>query len=130
MSAPSDQTPASSPSQLSPGDERLWATLTHLIAGGVNILSGLGAGFIAAIITYFVFRDRGPFVRQHVTTTLNFQLTLIIATIVGYITTFILIGFLILALVAIANIIFTIIAIIKANRGEYYQYPFTIKFVH
>ena len=36
-----------------------------------------------ALIGYLVLKDRGPFVRAHTATALNFQLTLLIAYVVG-----------------------------------------------
>jgi uncharacterized Tic20 family protein len=107
--------------QLSPADEKLWATLIHV--GGILF------GFLPALIGYLVLRDRGPFVRQHTATALNFQITLAIAYIVGWILTIVLVGFIILAAVWAVNIIFSIIAAVKANQGQYYTYPLAIKFV-
>lgn len=113
---------APQPSQpLSPSDEKLWATLVHV--GGIFI------GFWSSLIGYLILKDRGPFVRAHTATALNFQLTLVIAEIVGWITTFILIGFLILGAVYIVRIIFSIIAAVAANKGDWYTYPLSIKFV-
>ena len=73
------------PSPLSPADEKLWATLIHL--------GGLFFGFLAPLIGYLILKDRGPFVRAHAATALNFQLTLLIAYVVGSILTVVLIGF-------------------------------------
>ena len=107
--------------QLSPADEKLWATLVHV--GGILF------GFLPALIGYLVLKDRGPFVRQHTATALNFQITLAIAYIVGWILTIVLVGFIILAAVWAVNIIFSIIAAVRANQGQYYTYPIAIKFV-
>ncbi|WP_431277208.1 DUF4870 domain-containing protein [Leifsonia poae] len=107
--------------QLSPADEKLWATLIHV--GGILF------GFLPSLIGYLVLKDRGPFVRQHTATALNFQITLAIAYVVGWILTIVLVGFIILAAVWAVNIIFSIIAAVKANQGQYYTYPLAIKFV-
>lgn len=106
---------------MTPADEKLWATLVHL--------GGLFFGFLAPLIGYLILKDRGPFVRAHTTTALNFQLTLLIAYIVGTILTFLIIGIFILIAAYVLNIIFCIVAAVKANRGEWYTYPLTIKFV-
>jgi uncharacterized Tic20 family protein len=111
----------SSPQPLSPSDERLWSTLIHI--------GGIFFGFIPALIGYLVLKDRGPFVRSHTLTALNFQLTMLIAYVVGSVLTFILIGFLVLAAVGIVVLIFSIIAAIAANKGENYKYPLTIEFI-
>jgi uncharacterized Tic20 family protein len=106
---------------MNPSDEKLWATLIHI--------GGIFFEFLPALIGYLVLKDRGPFINAHTKTALNFQLTLIIAWIVGWITAFILIGFLIIFAVAIVNIVFSIIAAVKANKGEFYTYPMTIPFI-
>ncbi|WP_104162425.1 DUF4870 domain-containing protein [Cryobacterium sp. N22] len=119
---PPPATPYQAPSQLSPADEKLWATLIHI--GGILF------SFLPALIGYIVLKDRGPFIRAHSATALNFQITLAIAYFVGGILTIIGIGFLILAAAGILNIVFCIIAAVAANKGEWYSYPLTIKFLN
>jgi uncharacterized protein len=117
------------PPPLRPDEERTWAVLTHVIAGGLNLITGgLFAGLIGAIVLYVVYKDRGAFIRQHATTTLNFQITLIIVDIIGLITSFIIIGFFILAAAWVVNIVFSILGALAASRGEPYTYPLAIRF--
>jgi len=113
--------PYQPPSQLSPEDEKLWATLIQV--GGILF------NFLPALIGYIVLKDRGPFIRAHSATALNFQITLAIAYLVGSILTVVLIGFFILAAAWILSIVFSIMAAIAANKGEWYTYPLAIKFV-
>lgn len=120
-STPPPANPYSAAQPLSPADEKLWATLIHV--GGILF------GFLPALIGYLVLKDRGPFIRQHTATALNFQLTMIIAYVAGVILTFLLIGVVVLAAVGIVVIIFSIMAAIAANNGQTYSYPLSIKFV-
>jgi uncharacterized Tic20 family protein len=106
---------------MSPADEKLWATLIHI--GGILF------GFLPALIGYIVLKDRGPFIRAHAQTALNFQITLMIAYVVGGILTVVLVGFLVLFAAWLLAIVFGIMAALAANRGEYYTYPLTIRFV-
>jgi uncharacterized Tic20 family protein len=122
MSAPPPPpNPYQAPAQMSPADEKLWATLIHI--GGILF------GFLPALIGYIVLKDRGPFIRAHAQTALNFQITLMVAYVVGGILTVILVGFLVLFAAWLVSIVFGIMAALAANRGEYYTYPMTIKFV-
>lgn len=119
-----DSTPPTNPyrgsTPLSPADEKLWATLVHV--------GGIFFHILPSLIGYVVLKERGPFIRQHTASALNFQLTLIIAYIVGAITTLILVGVVILLAAVVANVVFSILAAIAANRGETYVYPLAIKF--
>lgn len=105
---------------MSPADEKMWATLIHV--GGILF------AFVPALIGYLVLRDRGPFIRAHSATALNFQITLAIVYVVGSALTAIFIGFLILPVAVVLGFIFSILAALAANRGQGYSYPLTIKF--
>jgi uncharacterized Tic20 family protein len=106
---------------MSPSDEKLWATLVHV--------GGIVAGFLPALVGYLVLRDRGPFIRHHTATALNFQITLAIVLAIGIITSLAGIGLLVVLAAQILSIIFTIMAAVAANRGQFYSYPLTIPFV-
>lgn len=112
---------SAAPQPMRPEDEKLWATLIHV--------GGIFFGFIPSLIGYLVMKDRGPFVKGHAATALNFQLTMLIASIVGGILTLVLIGFLIILAVSIAILVLSIIAALAANRGEMYRYPLSIPFI-
>jgi uncharacterized Tic20 family protein len=122
----SNQTPPPNPyasnPQLSPADEKLWSTLIHI--------GGIFFSFVPALVGYLLLKDRGPFIREHAATALNFQITVGIAYIVCGILTFLVIGFLLSAVVSIVNIIFCILAAVAASRGQRYVYPLAIRFVH
>jgi len=119
---PPPQNPYEQPSTgLSPSDEKLWATLVHI--------GGIFFSFIPALIGYLILKDKGPFVREHTATALNFQITMAIAYVVGYILIFIVVGIFVLIAVWVLTIIFSIMAAVKANQGQPYTYPLSIKFV-
>ncbi|KQW05506.1 hypothetical protein ASC66_10940 [Leifsonia sp. Root4] len=118
---PPPATPYQGQTQLSPADEKLWATLIHV--------GGIFFSFVPALVGYLVLKDKGPFIRLHTATALNFQITMAIAYVVGWILTIVFIGFIILAAVSVLIIVFSIIAAVKANQGLAYQYPLAIKFV-
>jgi uncharacterized Tic20 family protein len=109
------------PQPMRPEDEKLWATLIHV--GGILL------SFVAPLVGYLVLKDRGPFVREHSRVALNFQITMVIAYVIGGATSFLGIGVLITLAAAIVVIVFGIIAALAANRGEYYKYPLSIEFI-
>lgn len=121
---PSPQAPygyAQPPQPMSPSDEKTWATLVHI--------GSLFFNFLVPLIGFLILKDRGPFVRSHTAAALNFQLSLLIYSIVGGALAIVLVGFVILFAVAVLNIVCSIIAAVKASRGEWYQYPLAIRFV-
>ncbi|MGN7191477.1 MULTISPECIES: DUF4870 domain-containing protein [unclassified Curtobacterium] len=109
------------PQQMSPEDQRLWATLTHI--GGVFF------SFVVPLVAYLVLRDRGAFVREHTRVALNFHITMAIVYVAGSILSIVLVGFLLIAAAGIVTIVFAILAAVAANRGEMYKYPLSIEFI-
>jgi hypothetical protein len=118
---PPPQPPYGGAPQLSPADEKLWSTLVQV--GGILF------SWIPALIGYLVLKDRGPFVRSHTATALNFQITIFIAYVVGGILSIVVVGIFIIIAAWVLNIVFSIIAAVKANQGEFYTYPLAIRFV-
>ena len=106
---------------MSPADEKLWATLVHV--------GGIFFGFLPALLGFLIVGNRGPFVRGHTATALNFQLTMIIASVVGGVLTLVFVGIFVIIAVSVLVIIFSIMAALAANRGEAYTYPLSITFV-
>ena len=118
---PSPYGASSTPSQLSPSDEKGWSLGTHLLC--------LVGGFLPPLIVWLVFKGRGPFLEHHAKEALNFQITVIIAAIVSGLLILALVGFVLLPLVGIWAFIMPIVAAVKANSGEWYRYPLTLRLV-
>jgi hypothetical protein len=70
-----------------------------------------------------------PWLKEQARNALNFQLTMLIAFIIGIVLSFIGIGFLIIWAVEVIVVVFSILAAVKANQGETYKYPLTIELV-
>lgn len=114
---------------MSAEQERTWATVTHAVAGAAMILSAGTLGFVAALVIYLVYKDKGPFVRQHAADAVNIQLNALLWAIAGLILAIVLIGFAILAVVPIVATVLHVIGAIKAYNGEEHWSPLTIRFV-
>jgi uncharacterized protein len=106
-------------------------------AGGASnartlvLLAHLGCligGFITPLVIVNV-EKQDPFVRDQATEALNFQLTVLIAALISVALAFVLIGFLLLPIVLVANYVFGIMGAVKASRGEWYRYPVSIRMV-
>lgn len=108
-------------------ERRKWATLAHVSA--LIMLFGIPLGNAVGPLLVFLFkRDVGPFVDKHSREALNFQLSMVIYGIVSAILCFVLIGFVLLPVLFVLNIVFIIRGAMAADRGEEFRYPFTIRF--
>jgi uncharacterized Tic20 family protein len=127
---PPQPPPAAAPSE---ADERTWALLGHLSAFSAFI-TGLGC-VIGPLIVWLVKRDTMPFAGEQAKEALNFNITAIIAAVALGVFTLITLGIGALLTVPLALALFvawfvlTIVAAVKANNGEHYRYPFSIRLV-
>ena len=121
------------PGTATDADARNWAMAAHLSA----LVSALiGFAFVGPLIVYLVKKDEHPFIRQQAAEALNFQLSWLIWAVAGGIALailiIVLIGIVLIPLAiaaAIAWLVLTIMAGVKAGKGEPYRYPLTIRFV-
>ena len=112
----------------------MWNMLCHLSA-----LSGYVIPFgnvLGPLIIWQIKKNEFPSVEEHGKAALNFQITVLIALFAGIIASvllsFVCIGFLLIPVVVgigLCGLIFAVIAGIKANNGEPYRYPWSLKLV-
>jgi hypothetical protein len=100
--------------------------LAHLSA---FVAAYVALGFLGPLVVLLVFGPRSAFVREHAVEALNFNLTWLIYIFIAVILAFVLIGIPILIALGIAYLVFVVIAAVRANAGEHYRYPGTIRFV-
>lgn len=86
-------------------------------------------GIVGPLVMWLIKKDVSPEVDAHGRAAVNFHLTMIIAYIVSAILIIVLIGFLLLAAVAIVSIVFAILNGVKASKGEPIHYPMSIQFI-
>ena len=108
-------------------EERTWGMLCHLVVF-TGYLIPL-AWIIGPLIVWMIKRDEMPFVDDQGKESLNFQITIMLAMIASGLLMFVLVGFVLIAVVVIFQFIVVIIASIKANEGVYYRYPLSIRFI-
>ena len=100
---------------LSPSDERMWATLTHI--------SIPFFGFVGPLITYLLFKDRDPWLKEATAEALNFSILYGIVQLISSLLIFATIGGILMPLFWIAALVLCIMAAIASNKGELYRYP-------
>jgi uncharacterized protein len=108
-------------------EERNWAMLAHL-SGLLAFVTVVG-GILGPLVLWLLRKDDMNFAASQAKEALNFQITVFLAGLVAAVLCLILIGFLLLAMLAIADVVFIVIAAVKAGEGVAYRYPFCIRLV-
>ena len=93
------------------------------------VVPALGHVF-GPLIVWLVKRGDSPEIDAHGKEALNFQLSMLIYNIVAAVLCLILIGFALLAVLHILNVVFVILAAIKTSEGQMYRYPLTLRLIH
>lgn len=103
-------------------DDKNIATVTHL---GGTVFS-----FIPALVVWILKKDDSEYISSQAKEALNFQITVLIAYFVACFLVWILIGFALLGIIWLGNIVLCIIAAISTSKGETYRYPFTLRLIN
>lgn len=101
--------------------EKNIVVLTHL---GGAIFS-----FLPSLIVWLLKKDESAYIGEQAREALNFQITIILAHVVSWILMFILIGFALMVLVWLTNVILSIMAAVAVSKGENYRYPFALRLI-
>ena len=111
-------------------DARKWAMFCHLagLAGLIPMTPVFGS-VIAPLIIWQIKKDEFEFVDEQGKEALNFQISILIYAFAAGLLCFVCIGFFLLPAVYIFDLIFLLIAAVKANNGEGYRYPLSIRFI-
>ncbi len=109
--------------KLSESDDKTYCVLSHILC--------IFVGFLAPLLFLLLKKDESPAVEAHAKESLNFQITLIIASLACGILTLISCGFLffLLFIPPIYGVVMCIIASVSASEGKLYQYPMTIRLI-
>lgn len=117
---PAEQAPPP-PAEDIPSDAKTMAMLCHLLA--------IFTCFIGPLVIWLIKKDDHPYIDEQGKEALNFQITVVLASIVSGILSVVCIGVFMLAAVSIANLVFCIIATVKTNNGEHYRYPVSLRLI-
>ncbi len=113
---------------MSAQDERTWSMIAHLSVL-LSLVTGIG-GPIAALVIWLVYKDRSQRVAFHALQSLWYQVAWAVILFVGgsitFILMFVLIGFLLVPVMAIASLVPFVhqcYAAYKVYQGVDYRYP-------
>lgn len=108
-------------------DARLWAMFCHL-AGLAGFAFPFG-NIILPLIFWQIKKEEFPFVAEQGKEAVNFQISMTIYMLICIPMTFLCIGMFLMAAVIIVDVVLLIIAAVKANNGQPYRYPLTIRLI-
>ncbi|MBF0479259.1 MAG: DUF4870 domain-containing protein [Candidatus Omnitrophica bacterium] len=113
---------------MDPRQERNWAVGIHLsqLALCAGILFG---NLIIPLVIWLIKKNESPLIDHEGKKVLNFQISMMIYFIVTGLTCFILIGFILVPVLFILDVIFIIIGSVNTSNGIDHKYPFTIEFI-
>jgi uncharacterized Tic20 family protein len=104
-------------------DERTLAVLAHIL----SIVPGIG--ILGPLIIYLIRRDGPAFVTENAKESLNFQITVYVFYVIGWLLMWIGIGFLILGGLWFVNLILVIVAAVQVSENKIYRYPFNLRLI-
>ena len=110
----------------SAGNIRGWCVGCHLSALAGFVVPAFGH-ILGPLIVWLIKRADSSEIDAHGKEALNFQISMLIYNIVAGILCLILIGFALLAVLHVLNVVFVIIAALRASEGQMYRYPLTIR---
>lgn len=118
------------PPLLPPGpskEERTWALAAHLSAFiGHFIPFG---HLIGPLVIWLIKRDQSEFIEDQAREALNAQISVTIYMAFAMLLILVLIGFPLLFVIWLADVILVIVAAVSANDGTRYRYPFILRLV-
>ncbi len=108
-------------------DERTWIILTHISAFfGVAFPFG---SILGPLVLWLIMKPRSELVERHGKMALNFQISVLLYTIVAALSIFILVGLLILPALMIFWTAMTLVATIRVANGREPGYLLSIQFL-
>ena len=107
---------------------RSWNALCHASAL-LGVFLHFPGHLLPPLIVWLAKRDDSPEIDAHGKEALNFQLSMLLYTLISGVFCLVLIGFVFLAILWVLNAVLVIVASIQASDGKFYRYPITIRFI-
>lgn len=108
-------------------DENMLGVVCHLLAlAGFAVPLG---NILGPLILWLVKRGDSPYLDAVGKEAVNFNISWTIYMVIATFSLFILIGFVLLPLVALAWLIMVILGAVSASSGKFHRYPLTIRLI-
>jgi hypothetical protein len=120
--------PPPSPAPVTSSDVRTWCVLCHATALAGFFVPWAGH-ILGPLIVWLAKRGDSAEIDAHGKESLNFQISMLIYNLIAGILCLVLIGFVILGILHLLNLVLVIIASIQASEGKFYRYPLAIRLI-
>ena len=84
---------------------------------------------LGPLIVWLAKRGDSPEIDAHGKESLNFQISMLIYSLIAGVLCLVLVGFVLLGILHILNLVLVIIASIQASEGKLYRYPISIRLI-
>ena len=109
-------------------DVRTWNVLCHATALAGFFVPWAGH-ILGPLIVWLAKRSDSPEIDENGKESLNFQISMLCYNVIAGVLCLVLIGFVILAILHILNLVLVIVASIQTSEGKFYRYPMTIRLI-
>ena len=107
---------------------RTWTVLCHATALAGFFVPWAGH-ILGPLIVWLAKRGDSPEIDGHGKESLNFQISMLIYSLIAGVLCLVLVGFVLLGILHILNLVLVIIASIQASEGKLYRYPISIRLI-
>ena len=120
--------PAPTGAPASSSDVRTWNVLCHATALAGFFVPWAGH-ILGPLIVWLAKRGDSAEIDAQGKESLNFQISMLIYNVIAGVLCLVLIGFVILGILHILNLVLVIVASIQASEGKFYRYPLAIRLI-
>lgn len=105
-------------------DMAMWCHLSAL--SGYFVPFG---GLIGPVVIWAMKKDGDGFVNRHGIAAINFRISMYLYAIVCFVLMLVVVGFFALFALGLVDLVFTVIAAVKASEGKPYRYPLSLRLI-
>lgn len=107
---------------------RTWTVICHASAL-IGFFIPAAGHILGPLIVWLAKRSDSVEIDEHGKEAVNFQISMLIYSFVAAVLCLVLIGFALLVVLHILNVVFVIVASVRASEGQMYRYPLTIRLI-
>ena len=109
--------------------DRNVGVVVHAIPAAALVVSAGTLGFVASLVIYLMYKDKGEFARRQAANSLNIQITTLIYLVISALLMLVLIGFVLYPLVIVVAVVLHVLGAVRSSNGVWWNPPLTPRFV-